>query len=29
MTDIRYSVYHPSKEKLLEKEKLEQEDDLS
>jgi hypothetical protein len=29
MTNMNYSVYHPSKEKLSEKEKLEKEDDLS
>ncbi len=26
---MRYNVYHPSKEKMLEKEKQEQEEDLS
>jgi hypothetical protein len=29
MINMSYSVYHPSNEKLLEKEKMEQEDDLS
>ena len=29
MTNMRYNVYHQSKEKLLEKEKMEQENYLS
>jgi hypothetical protein len=29
MTNMSYSVYYSSKEKLVEKEKMEQEDDLS